>query len=151
MNHLQVTYDGFQHCTALTQPQGKTVAIDSPDTGKSEEFSPTDMVASGLAGCMLISMGALALRDHLDIKGTSVDIEVKQSAKRILSIKLLFHMAQDFSKLERVKLERAAGLCSIKSSFHPDTAIAVEYHYPQRMMLNGAAQQEITGAKDGHG
>lgn len=130
MTKLQVTYDGFQHCTALKQPQGKTAAMDWPYTGKGEEFSPANMVGSGLAGCMLISMGTLAIRDKIDINGTCVDIEVDSSDKRIQSISLVFNMAHVYTDIERQKLERAAGLCPIKSSFHPDTSIHVEYKYP---------------------
>lgn len=131
MATLQVTYDGFQHCTALKQPQGKTAAMDCPYTGKGEELSPANMVGSGLAGCMLISMGTLAIRDNIDIMGTAVDIEVEQSEKRIESISLVFNMAQAYTDQERQKLERAAGLCPIKSSFHPDISVHVEYKYPE--------------------
>lgn len=77
MATLQVTYDGFQHCTALKQPQGKTAAMDCPYTGKGEELSPANMVGSGLVGCMLISMGTVAIRDNIDIMGTAVDIELE--------------------------------------------------------------------------
>ena len=131
MAKLQVTYDGSQHCTALKQPQDKTVAIDCPYSGKGEELSPINMVGSGLASCMLISMGTLAIRDKIDIKGTSVDVEIEHSKKRIESINLVFNMVQAYSKEERQKLEKAAGLCPIKSSFHPETAISIEYKYPE--------------------
>ena len=131
MAKLQVTYDGSQHCTALKQPQGKTVAVDCPYSGKGEEFSPMTMVGSGLATCMLISMGTLATRDKIDIKDTCVDVEIEHSKKRIESIKLVFNMAQAYSQKERQKLEKAAGLCPIKSSFHPEISISVEYKYPE--------------------
>jgi uncharacterized OsmC-like protein len=53
-----LTHDGPQHCTAQRLPDGNTVAMDCPYTGKGPEFSPTNMVEAALAGCMLISMGA---------------------------------------------------------------------------------------------
>jgi uncharacterized OsmC-like protein len=130
MNTLQVTYDGFQHCTAQTAPQDKQVAMDYPYTGKGEELSPANLVGSGLAGCMLISMGTLALRDRIDIQGTRVDVDVQGPAQRIESIHLTFHMAQPYPEDVRTRLERAAGMCPIEHSFHPDTAIRVEYRYP---------------------
>jgi len=131
MNTLRITYDELQHCTALREPQGNTVAMDCPYTGKGEEFSPGNLVGAGLAGCMLISMGTLALRDKIDISGTSVDVQMTQSDKRIEAISLLFSMPRNFSAKERVKLERAAGLCPIKNSFHPDATISVKYKYPE--------------------
>ena len=128
---LQVTYDGAQHCTAVLEPQGKIVATDCPYTGKGAEFSPMNLVGTGLAGCMLISMGALAMRDQLDISGTQVDVSVLGTEKRIQAIGLTFSMPRNFSKVERIKLQRAAELCPIEHSFHPDIPISVSYDYPE--------------------
>ena len=130
MSTLQVTYDGFQHCTAVRMPQNNRAAMDCPYTGKGEELSPGNMVGSGLAGCMLISMGTLAIRDNIDIHGTCVDIDMVQSEHRIESIHLVFNLPNPYGKIGRTKLERAAGLCPIKASFHPDIKISVEYIYP---------------------
>ena len=127
---LQVTYDGSQHCTAVLEPQRKTVSTDCPYTSKGEEFSPMNLVGTGLAGCMLISMGTLAMRDQLDISGTRVDVELTGSEKRIEAIELRFNMPREFSKVERLKLERAAESCPIGHSFQPDITISVHYAYP---------------------
>ena len=130
MASLQVTYDGEQHCTVLKEPQHKSTSMDCRYTGKGEEFSPANLVGAGLAGCMLISMGTLAMRDNIDISGVRVDVEVEASEKRIQHISLTFQMANNYPEGDRKKLERAAGLCPIKSSFHPDIQISVEYVYP---------------------
>jgi uncharacterized OsmC-like protein len=71
MSDLRITYDGSQHCTALQEKKGKTVATDCPYISKGEEVSLMELVEAGLAGCMLISMGMLAMRDKLDISGTA--------------------------------------------------------------------------------
>ena len=128
---LHITYDGSQHCTAVLEPLGKIVATDCPYTGKGEEYSPMNLVGTGLAGCMLISMGTLAMRDELDISGTRVDVELAGSEKRIETIDLTFTMPRYFSKVERIKLQRAAELCPIEHSFHPDIPISVRYDYPE--------------------
>jgi uncharacterized OsmC-like protein len=127
---LEVSYDGAQHCTAVLEPQGKIVATDCPYTGKGEEFSPMNLVGTGLAGCMLISMGTLAMRDQLDISGTRVHVALGGSQTRIESIDLTFTMPRNFSKVERLKLQRAAESCPIEHSFHPDIPIKIRYDYP---------------------
>ncbi len=71
---IHMKYDGDQHCTGL-QPNGKTVAVDCDRTGKGEELFPDNLVGTGLAGCMLLSMGGLAKRDGIDISGTEVESE----------------------------------------------------------------------------
>ena len=128
---LEVSYDGSQHCTAVLEPQGKIVATDCPYTGKGEEFSPMNLVGTGLAGCMLISMGTLAMRDQLDISGARVHVELVGSVKRIETIDLIFTMPRNFSEVERIKLQRAAESCPIEHSFHPDIPITIRYDYPE--------------------
>jgi uncharacterized OsmC-like protein len=81
MNALQLTYDGDQHATALKEPQHKSVAIECPFTGKGEELSPGNLLGVSVAGCMLLSMGALAKRDNLDLSETVVDIKLSETDK----------------------------------------------------------------------
>jgi uncharacterized OsmC-like protein len=60
MSTLKLTYDGDQHATALREPFQNTVAIDCPITAKGDEFSPGNLLGISVAGCMLLSMGAVA-------------------------------------------------------------------------------------------
>ncbi|NQU20325.1 MAG: OsmC family protein [Candidatus Nealsonbacteria bacterium] len=129
MSTLRITYDADQHCTALREPEGNTVAMDCPYTGKGEEFTPGNLVGTALAGCMFLSLGAVAQRNKLDIAGASVDVELSMTENRIGSIDLVFTMPGNLSETDRTKLERAAGLCPIKPSFHPDIPISVRYEY----------------------
>ncbi len=133
MGKVRVTYDETQHCTALQLKNQRTVPIDCPYTGKGLEFSSGELVGVGVASCMLMSMGALAMRDKIDLSDTSVDIEfaLKKDFSRIDFIDLTVNMPKNFSPLERIKLERAAEACPIKHSFHPDVGISVHYIYPE--------------------
>jgi uncharacterized OsmC-like protein len=131
MGKVRVTYDAAQHCTALKESHGKTVAMDCPHTGKGEEFSPGDLVGTSLAGCMFLSLGAVAQRNKLDISGARVDVEVSMAEQRIGAIDLVFTMPANLSDTDRTKLERAAGLCPIKPSFRPDIPISVQFNYPE--------------------
>ena len=80
---------------------------------------------------MFLSLGAVAQRNELDINGARVDAEVSMTEKRIGTIDLVFTMPASLSEKDRTKLERAAGLCPIKPSFHPDVAISVRFDYPE--------------------
>ena len=134
MSTLRITYDREQHCTALAEPPGKTVSTDCPYTGKGEEISPMNLLGSALAGCMFLSMGAVAQRNKLDLSGAYADVKITTVDKpvmRIGAIDLTFTMPSGLSATGRTKLERAAGLCPIKPSFHPDVAISVRYGYPE--------------------
>jgi len=132
MNTLTLTYDGDQHATALREPHHNMVAIDCPFTAKGNEFSPGNLLGISVAGCMLLSMGAVAQRDHLDLQGTAVEIELTETNEpypHVDSITLTFNVPQDFATAERQKMERAAALCPIKHSFGQDTEVTASYNY----------------------
>jgi len=132
VNTLKLTYDGDQHATALREPHHNTVAIDCPFTAKGDEFSPGNLLGVSVAGCMLLSMGAVAQRDHLDLSGTVVDIELTETSKpypHVDTITLAFSVPRDFASTDRLKMERAADLCPIKHSFGEDTVVTSTYNY----------------------
>lgn len=136
MYTLKIEYDGAQHATALNEPGHNTVAIDCPFTGKGVEFSPASLFGISLASCMLLSMGAIAQRDEIDLKGTTVDIRYSGLDKKfphVDTITLAFCVPQALPATERSKLERAAALCPIRQSIDADTLVSTTFHY-------GAAQ-----------
>ncbi len=134
MASVRTTYDGPQHCSALKQPQGKIVAMDCPYTGKGEEFSPTNLVEAALAGCMLLSMGALASRNEIDLSGTRIEVEISMTDKPVMrfsGIDIRVMMPRGLSEKDRLRLERSAEACPIKHSFGSDIPISVSYSYPE--------------------
>lgn len=134
MSKVQVTYDGVQHCTAVAEGTGKSITAGAGKEygGTGEELSPIAMVGSSLGCCMLLAMGTLAVRDGLNISGAIVDVEVsltEDALFRIGAISLLFRMPQRYSEQDQMKLERAAEMCPIKPSFHPDIPLSVQFEY----------------------
>lgn len=132
MSKLTLTYDGDQHATALKMPHHNTVSVDCPFTAKGDEFSPGNLLGISVAGCMLLSMGAVAQRDRLDLRDTVVDIDLTETDEpypHVDSITLAFNMPRDIAAGERKKMERAAGLCPIKHSFGEDTVVTATYKY----------------------
>jgi uncharacterized OsmC-like protein len=132
MHSIKISYDGNQHATALKEPHHNVVAIDCPFTGKGDEFSPASLLAVSVASCMLLSMGAVAQRDHLDIKGAVVDVKLKGMEKtfpHVDAISMVFDIPQEFSDTDRRKLEKAAELCPVMASLDDETKVSVTYHY----------------------
>lgn len=126
-------YDGPQHCTAERQPDGNTVAMDCPYTGKGEEFSHTNMVEAAVGGCMLISMGTLAMRSDLDISGAQIEVKASMTNKprmRLGAFDIIVTMPAGLSERDRKRLEAAAEHCPIKHSFAQDVSISATYDYP---------------------
>jgi uncharacterized OsmC-like protein len=134
MGSLKLTYDSDQHVTALKMPQHNLVEIDCPYTGKGDEFSPASLLGVSLASCMLLSMGALARRDGLNITGSVVDVKITGLSKtfpHVDTIAVTFDIPRVFADPDREKLERSAGLCPIMGSLDPDINISVTYRYAE--------------------
>jgi len=132
MSRLRLTYDGQQHVTAIREPQYDVVAIDCPYTGKGQEFSPASLLAISLASCMLLSMGAVAQRHDIDLRGTTVDVKLKGMEKRtphVDTIFLAFDVPHEISEDDRKLLERAACICPVMGSFCGCTQVKTTYHY----------------------
>ncbi|MDH3612063.1 MAG: OsmC family protein [Gammaproteobacteria bacterium] len=132
MSTLKIMYDGDQHATALQEPHHNIVAIDCPYTGKGDEFSPASLLGISLGSCMLLSMGAIAQRDHLDLRGTVVNIQLTGMDKtfpHVDTITVTFDIPRNFLPTDREKLERAAGLCPIMASLSTETTITAIYNY----------------------
>ena len=76
MSTLRTTYDESQHCIAVDQVKGKSGTMDCPYTGKGEELSPGNLLEAALSGCMLISMGAIAMRYDIDLTNKSAVVNL---------------------------------------------------------------------------
>ena len=72
-----VNYIGDLRTTAVHLRSGNEIITDAPtdNNGKGEAFSPTDLVATSLASCMLTIMGIRANKMGLDISDTKAEIK----------------------------------------------------------------------------
>ena len=131
MSVMEIAYTGNQQCVATRAKDAKRVVVDCPLTS-GEELGPGDMVAAGLGSCMLISMAGYAERHGLDVRGATVDVDVRfggEPQSRIASIRVGVHVPVAYAEQERSRLERAANACPIKHSFGPDTRIATSFEF----------------------
>ena len=64
-------YSGDLRTQSVHTQSGETYITDAPvdNEGKGEAFSPTDIVATSLANCMLTIMGIVSSRKGLDLEG----------------------------------------------------------------------------------
>jgi len=130
MRATVTTYDAPQHCTAVTPPAGRSVAMDCFRTGKGEESSPMSLVEAAIGGAILLAMGEAALEDEsLDMTGARAEVRI-QAGRYFETVNVVIKMPAIESDEARKRLEEAADSVSIKHSFAPDVAIYVRYDYP---------------------
>lgn len=134
---IDIVYEGQLHCKATHGPSGQAITTDAPkdNGGKGEAFSPTDLVAAALGSCLVTIMGLVAQRSGLDINGTRVHVAkdmAAEPARRVGTIRTTITLpkGKKLSQADRDKLERAAKMCPVKQSLHPDINMPVEFVYP---------------------
>ena len=92
-----------------------------------------NLLEAALAGCMLLAMGALAMRHAIDLTGARIDVDVTATDRPVMrfqSVDVRVSMPAGLSKTDRTRLERAAEGCPIKHSFASDIPLNVTYTYP---------------------
>jgi len=92
------------------------------NAGKGEEFSPTDLLATSVATCMLTIMGITARSRNWSLEGSTaeVDKQMTQSAPRkVAKLRVHLKLPQQLSNEQRALLQRVAEQCPVKHSLDP--------------------------------
>lgn len=129
----KVTYLGELR-TEATHVQSNTIIFtDAPkdNHGKGEMFSPTDLVATALASCMISIMGIVAMKDGITpVDGATAEVTKIMYAepRRIgeIHIKLTFPK-KNYTDKEKKIYEHAAHTCPVAKSLHPDLKQVIEF------------------------
>ena len=134
MVKIDVSYDGGLRCQATHGPSGCRLLTDAPvdNQGKGESFSPTDLVATALATCMLTTMGIVAERHGWEMAGSTGSVEkamVADPARRIGRLTVVLRIAGDHDAKTRAALERAALTCPVHKSLRPEVEIPVRIEW----------------------
>jgi putative redox protein len=135
MVHQNITYIGELRCEAVHGPSKVHLITDAPtdNQGKGESFSPTDLVVTALASCIITTAGMIAQRENVNLEGTKIYAEKHMSTdspRRIVNVILEFEMPQKIPLSFRSKLKATAVSCPVKQSMHPDVAVDINFRFP---------------------
>jgi len=129
-----VIYKGALRTEATHLASSTTLLTDAPvdNQGKGETFSPTDLVASALASCMLTIMGIKADALGVDITETKVTVLKQMTAdpRRIAALSIDLYLPRSFEDKTKRLLERAALHCPVAKSLAPNLKQDVRFHWP---------------------
>jgi len=132
----KVVYQGDLRTEATHLRSGSTFETDAPvdNQGKGERFSPSDLVATALASCMMTIMGIAARTHHFNIDGTYCEVEkiMETNPRRIGEIKINMHFpkGEHYDHKTQGIIERAALTCPVIESLHPECKKTVTFHWP---------------------
>lgn len=129
-----VVYNGELRTTCTHLRSGNAFETDAPldNNGKGERFSPTDLMATSLATCMLTVMGIKARTMGLDMNGVEVEVEkiMKAEPRRVGGINLFFHFPDELKAVdEKTKtiLKQTGNTCPVAQSIHPGIDVQVDW------------------------
>lgn len=129
----KVFYKGKLRTEAVHISSGNKIVTDAPkdNEGKGEAFSPTDLVATALAGCILTIMGIVAKRMNQYLSGTFAEVEKLMGSKprSISKIKVTIFFNKKILKKDRAKFERAAKTCPVSLSLNSDLVKVINFIY----------------------
>lgn len=134
MVSISCTYDGHKKCS-LIHPEGATLRTDAPRDigGDATAFSPTDLVASALASCILTTMAMYAERHSLSLDGAKATVEKHMTTppqpRRIGRLPVAVTLPANIPAEMRERLERVAHTCPVHASLHAEVDAPITFTY----------------------
>lgn len=130
----KVKYLGSLRTEAVHVRSNTTILTDAPvdNNGKGEKFSPTDLVATGLASCMVSIMGIQANTSNITLGDISAEVTKIMAAnpRRISEIIVDINFSNhNYTDKEKTILMNAAKTCPVAVSLHPDIKQTVSFNF----------------------
>ncbi len=131
---VTVEYLGQLKTRCTHGPSSTTAVTAAPadNAGDGSSFSPTDLVATALATCVLTTIAIAARKHGIEIDGASASVEKHMSAeapRRIARLPVEVRLPASVPPEMRERLERAGEACPVKRSLHPDIEATLTYRW----------------------
>ncbi len=130
----KVVYIGDLRTVATHLQSGNTIETDAPvdNHGKGDRFSPTDLVATALASCILTTIAIKA--PSINIEGAECQIEKIMTANpRMIGeivITIDFPKSGPYTDDEKKRLEDIAVNCPVHKSLSSDCKRTLNFNWP---------------------
>ena len=133
MSTSKIIYKNNLRTEAQHIASGQKIITDAPldNNGKGEAFSPTDLVATALASCMITIMAIAAEKNGINISETSASVKkiMGTNPRTISDVVVEITMSKDLALKDRKRLEKAALACPVHKSLHPDMNKEITFSY----------------------
>lgn len=134
MDTATVTYLGELRTEATHLRSGQQLITDAPpdNQGRGEAFSPTDLLATSLANCMITLMGIAARERSIDLSSLKARVVKHMTSAPRMVGRIEVELELDGTALgerERSILEHAARTCPVALSLHPELEQDIRFIY----------------------
>ena len=129
-----VTYIGNLRTNAIHLASNAKIITDAPidNQGKGEAFSPTDLVATSYASCMLTIMGIGAIARGFSIDETVVEVTkvMGNNPRRIIEIIAKFKFPNNnYSEKQKEFFKLVSETCPVAKSIHPEIKQTISFEF----------------------
>lgn len=119
-----VKYTGNKTTQAIHIRSNTIIETDAPpdNNGKGEKFSPTDLLATSLASCMITIMSIIAERENIPLE-TKAEVTkiMADNPRRVGEIHIDLYLKNfNYSEKQKKMLENSAYTCPVAKSLHPE-------------------------------
>lgn len=129
MTKINCTYLGGGQTELIHEPTGAKIITDLPpdNGGEGRLFSPTDLLASAVASCILTIMAKMAKTKNEDFKGASIEIDkvMYDSPRRVGELALTVTFPAHFTPEMKERYRGAIHGCPVHQSLRPDIKTTV--------------------------
>ena len=133
MNTYEVKYQGNLRTTAIHLDSGSEINTDAPkdNHGLGKTFSPTDMLCSALASCILTIMAIAVEKNGVDIKDTTASVKktMGNNPRRITQIDVDLTFPKKYDSKTKTILERAAYNCPVHHTLSKKVDKNISFKY----------------------
>lgn len=130
----EVVYNGGLRTICTHLRSGNHFETDAPvdNNGKGERFSPTDLLATSLAACMITVMGIKAREMDFDLNDVKIEVLKKMAAepRRVSGIDLKFHIPEALVNIDqktKTILKNTGKTCPVAKSIHPNLEVNIDW------------------------
>lgn len=133
MNTFEIKYQGNLRTKAIHLDSGSEINTDAPkdNHGLGETFSPTDMVCTALASCIITIMAIAVEKDSIDIRDTTAFVKktMGNNPRRITKIEIDITFPKDYDSRTKTILERAAFNCPVHHTLSETVEKNISFTY----------------------
>ena len=134
MTNMSVKYSGNLRCEVVHTHSNTQIETDAPldNKGKGERFSPTDLLCTSLATCILTTMAIAAEERGWRFEGVKAEFEkiMSSTPRRVGEIKIHFTFPDlGYDDLMKEKIQRYAHACPVSRSLNPEVLQTVTFSF----------------------
>jgi len=134
MTNMSIKYSGNLRCEVVHAHSNTQIETDAPldNKGKGERFSPTDLLCTSLATCILTTMAIAAEERGWRFEGVKAEFEkiMSSTPRRVGEIKIHFTFPDlGYDNLMKEKIQRYAHACPVSRSLNPEVLQTVTFSF----------------------